>query len=277
MDHIAYFGPEGTYSELIARKRFGKHSTYLPFPAITDVCRHVARHPGHLGVVPIENSSGGAIHETVDILIAHRPRVWIHEELSLNVRLALLGHRGNTIRTLYSHFAPLDHCAAWIRKHMPGVGKHLTTSTAQAAEKAAQDPHAAALGNRTLAALHALSVLYFPVEADVPNLTTFLVLTARTPMAPPKRPGTKMTLVAHLPNRPGSLCTFLETFRDESVNLSRILSRPIRGCPREYAFLVDVEGSPSNPHVRSALQRAKATCVSLRIAGYFPCRKPYSS
>lgn len=271
---VAFLGPAGTYSHLVAEKRFGREARFIPLPTILDVCKYVAARAGRRGIIPIENSSGGSIHETVDILLAGAPPVTIAEELSLEVRLALLGRKRKAIRTLYSHFAPLDHSSAWILKHLPGVTRQVVSSTAAAARQAADEPDAAALGSRRLASIYALKVLAFPVQADIPNITAFLTIGA-APEGDDHR--FKSTLAARLPNRPGALCTFLETFRTESVNLSRIISRPIRGSPREYAFMVDIDGAPSTPHVKRAIAAARRTCVKLRIVGAYPVRRGYKS
>lgn len=271
---VAYLGPAGTYSHLVAEKRFGRTARLVPVSTILDVCVFAAAAPRHRGIIPIENSSGGAIHESVDILMAGAPPVVIQEELALNVKLALLGKRGEAITTLYSHFAPLEHAAVWIRHHLPGVRKEVTTSTAVAARQAHQEPHAAALGSRRLARLCALDILAYPVQEDIPNITAFLAIGAPPPA---NRPSRKTTLAARLPNQPGSLCTFLDTFRAETVNLSRIVSRPIRGSPREYAFLVDLDGAAHHPRVARAITAARRTCVDLRVVGSFPVRRAYTS
>lgn len=272
---VAYLGPAGTYSHLVARMRFGKGCSYVSFPGIRGVCEYVAASPSRRrGIIPIENSSGGTIYETVDILIENRPPVCILEELSLKVRLALLGRPKEKIRALYSHFAPLEHCSSWIRKHLGKVEKRVVASTAIGAQRAAAEPNAAALGSRQLASLYGLKVLRFPVEVEVENLTVFYAIGGRRRIQPGNR---KSTLAVRLPNKPGSLCTFLEAFRDEQVNLSRIESRPIRGCPREYAFLVDVQGESGTANIQRALVRARRICTQLRVVGSYPCRQPYLS
>jgi chorismate mutase / prephenate dehydratase len=272
---VAYLGPIGTYSHLVAERRFGHRAKLVPLPTILDVCTFVSRDPSRRrGVVPIENSSGGAIYEMVDILLENSPRVHILEELSLNVKLALLGRRGEKTRTLYSHFAPLDHCVTWLKRHLPRVEKRVVASTAIAAQQAAAQRSAAALGSRRLAHIYGLEVLHYPVAADIPNITVFLLLGGTQRLHPKSA---KSTLAVKLPNRPGSLCTFLEAFRDQHVNLSRLLSRPLRGCPREYAFLVDIDGDPDKPRVRKALALARKASVQLRLVGSFPCRSAYQS
>ena len=109
LPEVAFLGPLGTYSHLVAEKRFGRKSTLIPLPSILDVCSYVSRHGERHGVVPIENSSGGAIYETVDILLTNRPKVHILEELTLNVHLALIGRKNTRLDVLYSHFAPMEH------------------------------------------------------------------------------------------------------------------------------------------------------------------------
>lgn len=273
---MAYLGPEGTYSHLVAEKRFGLGALLVPQPTILDVCLYVAAKSGRRGVIPFENSSGGAISETVDILLANCPRVRIGEELALNVKLALLGRKGKPIHTLYSHFAPLEHGATWIAENLPAVRKQSTPSTAAAARLAHEEPGAAALGSRRLAALCGLDILHYPVQADIPNITAFLTIGALP--EPGARGRYKTTLAAKLPNQPGALCTFLETFRTESVNLSRIISRPVRGSPRAYTFLVDIDGhAAGSARVKRALAAAKKTCVELRVVGAYPVRPTYQS
>jgi prephenate dehydratase len=271
---VAYLGPVGTYSLLVAEKRYGKKCKFTPLPTVLDVCSYVSGKDNRRGIIPIENSSGGAIYETVDILLANKPRIHILEELTLNVRLALLGRKGEKIKTLYSHFAPLEHCVPWVRRHLPRAERKVVTSTAAAAELAAERRYSAALGNRKLGRIYGLDILVYPVEVETQNMTIFLNIAGKKrEIANPK----KTTLVVRLPNMPGSLCSFLDIFRGENVNLSRILSQPIRGCPREYAFLVDIDGAKDSPAVQRALKAARKTCVELRSAGSYPIGPSYQS
>jgi chorismate mutase / prephenate dehydratase len=273
---IAYLGPVGTYTQLVAEKRFGRNAGLLPLPSIFDVCRFVAGNPSCRGIIPIENSSGGEIHETVDVLLLNQPRIHIVEELALNVKLALLARPGEKLHTLYSHFVPLEHCSGWIRRNLPGIQQKVAPSTALAAQKAAEEPGAAVLGNRRLAKIYNLKVLHYPIAANVPNITMFLLISGKK-VVTALSPNPKTTVAVHLPNRPGSLCTFLEKFRNNKVNLSRLISRPIRGCLKEYAFLVDLQGDIRSLRVQTALREARQVSSSIRVAGSYPCLAPYNS
>ncbi len=271
---LAYLGPEKTFSHLMARKRYGSAYELVPIPGIYEVFEYVRKHRDAAGIVPIENSSGGTIYETIDCLVEPRKALHIREELSLNVRLALLGREGRSIRRLYSHFAPMQHCDAWIRKTLPRVERRETDSTAIAAEKAAADEHGAALGMKQASRQYKLDVLEFPVQADVPNVTQFICIGHKS--APLPR-SSKTSMLVTLHNRPGALCEFLEVFRDCKVNLTRLLSRPLIGRPKSYIFFIDVEGTPAQSRVHRALTLAEGIAESMRIIGVYPVRKPYVS
>lgn len=274
IDYVAYLGPKGTFSGLVTQKRFGTKLEQVPLPGVYEVFEYVRAHRNGVGIVPIENSSGGTIYETIDCLVEPRKPLVILEELSLKVRLALLGHQGEKIHTLYSHFAPMQHCDPWIRKNLPRVERKETASTALAAETAATNRHAAALGMRDAARRYGLDVLEFPVQPEVPNLTQFVCIGHRH-HAPAK--ADKTSLIVTLHNRPGSLCEFLEVLRDHNVNMTRLLSRPIIGQPKSYIFFIDIEGSPNTDPLNHALLRARRVAESMRVAGAYPVRKPYLS
>jgi prephenate dehydratase len=213
---VAFLGPLGTYSHLVTEKRFGKNSELVPLSGILDVCTFVARHKGSKGIIPIENSSGGTIHETIDILLTRRPRIYIEEELTLHVRLALLGHRDCPIKKLHSHFVPLEHCSSWIRKNIGrNVDKIAEPSTAIAAVHATVDPYAAALGGRHLAKQFGLEILEFPVESETPNITTFVVITNR------KHPPSQKSPWAYASPTPRAVFTACLEYSNRPTSTSR--------------------------------------------------------
>lgn len=272
---VAFLGPRGTYSHLVAEKRFGKTRGEVPLPTVLDVCTYVSKKSFARGIVPIENSSGGAIYETVDILLENKPRIQVEEELTLHVNLALIGRKSEEPKKLYSHFAPLEHCTPWVKRHLPRVERCVVTSTAEAALRAAGEWGSVALGSRRLAKMYGLDVLEYPVHTDIPNITTFIVVSGRRTALPGI--AEKTTVATRIPNQPGSLYNLLGAFQNQAVNLSRIISRPIRGCPKEYAFLVDVDGGVHEQKVKRALAAARKVAIKLRVAGSYPIAKPYRS
>ncbi|MDD4933559.1 MAG: prephenate dehydratase domain-containing protein [Methylacidiphilaceae bacterium] len=269
---IAYLGPEHTFSHLVARKRFPQ-SRLIPCLSITEVIALTEAEEHCLGLVPIENSSGGMILETVDLLLEEEQPLFIQEELALHVRLALIGHPAEAPRMIYSHWAPLGHCRRWIEKRFPKVELRAAASTAEAARLAATTPEAAALATREAAAATGLVVLHYPVEQGIVNLTQFVLLGRKKPSSG----GRETSLVFSLPQEPGSLCSFLEVFRNERINLKRIVSRPVPGQPNTYVFFVSLEGSDEEGPMERALRKAEERALRCRSLGSYPVLAPYES
>ena len=263
---IACLGPEGSFSHLITRMRFPDATVSLR-DNIGDVFDFLSSRPDALGIVPIENSSGGFIIDTVDRLLDARCQLSIVEELTLDVKLALLGRPGEEVRTIHSHAMPFFHGDDWLKAHYPHAKRIVEPSTAKAAEKAAATPGAAAIGPRQNAERHALSILHFPIAGEVPNITQFFLLghTANSPDTTHNR----TALVVELPDRPGSLCRFLTPLSDGSINLKRLESRPIRGQPNKYRFYIEIEGSTADPHVQAALAQTHADGATTRRIGSY--------
>lgn len=271
---VACLGPDGSFSHLLTEKRFPGTPVRL-LPSVGEIFDFLQSNPDTLGIVPIENSSGGFIIDTVDRLVDERCALHIIEELTLDVKLALLGHSGQTIDVIYSHPMPFFHSDEWLRKNHPDARRENEPSTAAAAAKAAANPHAAAIGPRQNAGRHALDVLHFPIAGEVPNVTQFFLLghEANAPSAANNR----TALVVELPDRPGSLCRFLTPLSDAGVNMKRLESRPIRGQPNKYRFYIEVEGSTAESRVADALARANAEAASIRSVGAYPSGARFES
>lgn len=264
---VAYLGPEGSFAHLVARTRFGNHEL-IPQGSVDEVFDYLKIHPECLGVVPIENSSGGIITATVDRIMESDSNCHIQEEITLNVKLALLGREGEVVRRIYSHFAPFHHCARWLKKNYGEASQVVTPSTPNAAIKAAKEKGSAAIGCRDSAERYGLDILHFPIEADVPNVTEFFVVSSSP--NPSSAENTRTSLAVELPDSSGSLFQFLAPLAKHGVNLKRIESRPIVGSPNRYRFFIEVEGNSDTDDVQNALQAANEFCIHMRNFGSYP-------
>jgi prephenate dehydratase len=242
---------------------------------VTEVFDFLHAHPDAHGIVPIENSSGGFIIDTVDRLVDDRSSLHILEELTLDVKLALLGHVGQPVEVIYSHPIPFFHCDDWLRTHYPQVKRVPLASTAASAKRAVEEPNAATIGPRQNAAKHGLDILHFPIAGEVPNITQFFLLGHQA--NPPSPAHNRTAMVVELPDRPGSLCAFLQPFSNANVSLKRIESRPIRGQPNKYRFYIELEGSPSQPTTANALQQVKQEGATVRIIGSYESGRRFES
>ena len=211
MRPVNYLGPEGTFSHILARKRFGKRAVLTPCPTIEAIFDRVLASSDALGIVPIENSSGGTVYDSVDLLIRHAGRVFIREELTMDVRIALLGRAGKVISTVYSHFVQIKHHADWLKARHPRARVRAVASTALAARKASASKTAAALASPGAAEVYGLEVLEIPSVGRSPNVTHFFTIGRESPEFDDE--GQRTALVAALPNVCGSLYRFLGPIR----------------------------------------------------------------
>lgn len=271
---IACLGPVGSFSHLLTEKRF-PGIPVEPLSTVGEVFDFLTTRPEAEGIVPIENSSGGFIIDTVDRLVDDRCQLWIQEELTLDVKLALLGHSGAPVEVIYSHPMPFFHADEWLKSHHPTARRVARPSTAAAAECAAAEAGAATIGPRQNAARYGLDLLHFPIAGDVPNITQFFRLGHQP--APADSSHNRSALVVELADKPGSLCLFLTPLSDAGINMKRLESRPLRGQPNKYRFYIEIEGSTAAAHVAAALARAQADGATIRSLGSYTSGTLYES
>lgn len=271
---IACLGPDGSFSHLLTEMRFPCVPVHL-LGSVGEVFDYLAAHPEAQGIVPIENSSGGFIIDTVDRLVDERCLLRIREELTLDVKLALLGRTGLPVQTIHSHAMPFFHSDEWLKANYPEAKRIVEASTAKAAEKAANLAGAAAIGPRQNAQRHGLDILHFPIAGEVPNITQFFLLGHEDNLE--ALSNNRTALVVELPDRPGSLCRFLTPLSDAAVNMKRLESRPIRGRPNQYRFYIEIEGSPADPKVAAALAQTRAEGAVIRSVGSYPAGRRFES
>lgn len=271
---IACLGPEGSFSHLLTQMRFPDAPVQL-MASIGEVFDFIRSHPDTLGIVPIENSSGGFIIDTVDRLVDERCGLNIIEELTLDVKLALLGRSGADIKTIHSHAMPFFHSDEWLKTNYPNAKRIVEASTAKAAEKAATQEGAAAIGPRQNAQRHSLDILHFPIAGEVPNITQFFLLGHQANAE--STANNRTALVVELPDRSGSLCRFLTPLSEASINMKRLESRPIRGQPNKYRFYIEIEGSPADSLVQKALDQTRTEGAVIRSVGSYPAGRRFES
>lgn len=272
---IVYLGPEGTYAHEVARKRYLDGRKLRGCESIQEICREVSETPALKGVVPIVNSSGGMIYETVDGLLDSKLALYIEEEIAINVRLALLGRKGKEIRTVFSHFAPFRHCGNWLRKEYPKAEWIEVASTGIAARAAAGTANAAAICNKRAAQIYGLEVLRFPLPGlSEKNVTHFFVIGGKYITL---AKSDKTSLAIQLPNKPGSLYDFLKPLADAKMNLSRLISRPIPGRPKEFAFFMDIDESILNPQLKKVIEKLEDYSTEMRVVGSYPSFRIYTA
>ncbi len=264
---VAYLGPEGTFSQMAARRLFGLQARYRECATIEAVFDAVHSKDATYGVVPFENSTEGAVSMTSDALL--EGELLIRQEYVLPVSHCLLSRARalSEITAVYSHPQALGQCRMWIAKHLPRAQVVQTTSTAAAAREAHADERAAAIGADIAAELHDVPILRSRIQDRRENATRFVVVAHED--APPSGRD-RTTLAFGVQHHEGALRRVLTDFETAGVNLTRIESRPSRKAPWQYVFLVDVEGHRTDGALASALRAAKKSAAFLKVVGSYP-------
>ena len=267
---VAYLGPEGTFSEMAMFKHFGHGIQGLPAGSIDEVFRRVEDRSVHHAVVPVENSTEGAIGRTLDLLLTTQLKIC--GEVVLRVRQNLLAKSGglrppHVYARVYSHPQSLGQCHAWLAQNLPGAERVPVSSNAEAARRAAEESDACAIGPELAAERYGLAVAARSIEDDPRNMTRFLVL-GWNEAGPSGRDRTSIVMSAA--NRPGAMHELISPFARHGVSMSRIESRPARTGQWEYLFYVDLEGHLSEPRVAQALAELKQKAPFVKVFGSYP-------
>lgn len=283
---VGYFGPEGSFSHEVTRAMIPDE----PLEAFTPTAQGFRLlEQGKLAriVVPFENSIGGAVPETLDQLLLAPlapDNFAILEQWVYKINLCLLGRPGletrNALR-LYSHFVPLQVVRPWLEKNLPKIETVLTSSTSAAAREAARDPRGLAVANAGAASVYGLRIISQRLAPPDINITRFLLIGPQSTTAVlPTRTARNQRALQNLPrramahlllkNRPGALADVLNVLKQQKINLTQILSRPVPGKPGEHQFLIEWETKGSH---NSTLDALKHFTQSVRILGAYVVRE----
>jgi chorismate mutase/prephenate dehydratase len=264
---VAFLGPRGTFSEEAAIKHFGGSTGKVAAGSIDEVFRKVEAGSAGYGVVPVENSTEGAVGRTLDLLLATPLRIC--GEIALPVHHHLLAKRAGvaSLGKIYSHAQSLAQCHDWLEQNIAGAARVPVVSNAEAARLAANESDAAAIASRAAAELYDLEVLASNIEDDPNNTTRFLVIGTHD-AAPSGRD--KTSLVMSAANRPGAVHALLLPLAQHGVSMTRLESRPSRTGLWEYVFFVDLEGHQVEPNVARALEELQSVASFLKVLGSYP-------
>ena len=264
---IAYLGPPATFTHLAAIARFGSSTEYLPVSNISDVFSEVETDHADYGVVPIENSTEGAINNTLDMFVTSSTSICA--EILLNISHCLMSKEEskNDIKRIYSKAEVYGQCKIWLRANLPNAELIETSSTTRAAEIAAKEKGSAAIASRLAAQIYNLNIIQSSVEDIHSNVTRFLIISKNLTQ---KSKDDKTSIMFSSKDRVGSLHEILGVFRKHKINLSMIESRPSRRKAWDYYFFTDFDGHCTDTNIAAALMDLDKKCKFVKILGSYP-------
>lgn len=255
-ERISYLGPEGSFTHQAAESRFGAMSEYLSLPSIRSVFESVHTERVRFGVVPIENNREGIVFETIDLLYELDVKIVAEVLLPIHHTFATRSENLSDIRWIYSKDIAFRQCQKFISEYFDKDVVQLIPieSTSKAARIAAKEAHSAAICSHIAAKLFDVPIMFENIEDGQHNRTRFLIISKQFVNHPSGQD--KTTIVATLPDTPGSLALFLQEFNEKQINLTKIESRPIRVDEKFKSwFYIDFDGHLEEEKVREVLDK----------------------
>ncbi len=266
---IAYLGPEATYTHQAALKNFGHSLPMRAMATIPDVFAAVERGEVDYGVVPIENSTEGAVFHSLDMLVESELK--IIAQIFLPISQCLLSNTPlEKITRVLSKDVALGQCREWLHRHLGDAEQIAVNSTAKAAQQAAKEPGTAAIASELAGELYGVNVLEKGIQDCSENVTRFLVLGPPSSVPAPKGPERSTIVFSCVKDEVGTLEKALAAFSKRGVNLCKIESRPSRKKMWEYYFFADCLGHRDDPRVKEALAELAKRCPFVKWLGSYP-------
>ena len=264
---VAYLGPAGTFSEEATFKAFGHSILTTPCESLDEVFRSVEAGQVEFGVVPVENSSEGAISRTLDLLL--ETSLTISGEIAIPVRHHLLTQSGKLdgVEQIVAHPQALAQCQHWLNVHAPTIQRQAVSSNGEGARLASKDSKIAAIAGDSAQQTYGLQAVHAEIQDDPHNRTRFVVIGKNT-CGPTGRDQT--SLVLSVPNEPGAVYKMLLPLAKHGVSMSRLESRPARKGTWEYHFFVDIEGHQADEKVALALTELQTVAAFYKCLGSYP-------
>ena len=264
----AFLGELGTFSYKACAQYFGTDVEAVPMSSFTQIFEAVKRGDVDFGVVPLENSLTGSIHENYDHLLEYDLR--IIGEIALRIMHHLVAHpegKIETIKRVLSHPQVFQQCRHFLEQH-PGWELVSARDTATAVRKIKEGGVVtdAAIASKVAAEIHGMAVLQEGIESNPRNYTRFVVISKEPLENGPRR---KSSLIYSTGNRPGALFETLKIFAEKGINLVKLESRPIHGKPWEYMFYVDIEADIESPSFKPVIDVLEKNTDYLRILGSY--------
>jgi len=264
--NIAFLGPEATFTNLAAIKKFGSSVKYSSCNSITEVFREVEVGRSDYGVVPVENSIEGAVSHTLDMFINSDLKMC--SEVFLDISHYLIARCSiHNIKKVYSNPQVFGQCRIWLDSNLPGVEQIEVSTTSKAAEIASREKNAASIASVLAAEKYQLKVLAKNIEDKAHNITRFLIIGQHI-TGPTKKDKTSIMFSAK--DRVGALHDMLTPFKKNKVNLTKIESRPSKRKAWEYYFFVDMLGHCQDANVKRVFKELAAKCNMLKVLGSYP-------
>lgn len=274
---IGYLGPAGSFSHQAAVKQFGSSVSFEDMRDIRAVFNEVARGHCNYGLVPIENSIGGGIVETLDAFLDVGREIEIYAEVQIAIHHNLLANcEPRAVKRIHSKPEVFAQCRHWLSAQYPSAELIAAASSARAVQTARAEEMlepgrgSAAIGSHLAGQLYGVNVLFESIEDDPNNITRFFVISKEA--AQPSGDD-KTSMMFTTQDKPGALVEVLQVYERAGINLSHIDKRPSGRENWTYTFFVDAVGHRDEQKLIDAIKEIETHCKDVTVLGSYPRSK----
>ncbi len=266
---LGYLGPIGSFS-YEAAQAYSKNAELVPMQNFYEIIQKVEMGVIETGILPIENSTEGAVTPVMDGLLKTKKALITNElVLSISHNLVSLNKNIEEIENIFSHQQAIEQCRDYFRKHLPNARLIACESSSLACTKAKElGKGAAAITNKEAGSIYGRNLLTANIHDNSFNQTRFVIISQQS--AANCFPCKTSIAFAFLNDRPGSLYKALKEFADKDINLTRIESRPAKAEIGKYIFYIDFIGNPQEGSAKEALDKIKNMAGFLKVFGTYP-------
>jgi chorismate mutase/prephenate dehydratase len=261
---IGFLGPKGSFSHLASVRKFGSSVEHVPLTDISLVFQEVSRGHVDYGLVPVENSIGGGVVDTLDAFLHSSAKICAEVKITIHHNL-LAKEPWEKITQIFSKPEVFSQCRDWLLAMAKDLDVQPAASSSRAAELAAQQPGVAAIGSSLAGELYGLHVLFENIEDNPDNVTRFFVIGRE---AARKSGEDKTAIMFTTANRPGALAEVLDVFKINGINLENLQQRPSKKVNWEYVFFIDAVGHSDD--MKATIEHAQKHCLQLTVLGSYP-------
>jgi chorismate mutase/prephenate dehydratase len=264
-ERVAFLGPIGTFTHQAAESRFGATGKYLPVLNIEAVFKSVSFKESKYGVVPIENNTEGIVSVTLDSLRKYDVKIVNEIFMDIHHSFASVQDDITKIKKIYSHPQAYNQCKTFLEEHALIDAEFIPTeSTAKAAQLAKEDKESGAICSHIAAKLYQLPLLFAKIEDNEANRTRFIVISDYKTQ---KSGNDKTSIIAKTSHKSGALFELLKEFKDASINLTKIESRPLKDDSFHSLFYIDFEGHIDEENVAKIINKENITWLGSYVKG----------
>lgn len=263
---IGFFGVSGSFTEEAMFKYFGRVKDPKAYDEFEDVFLAVKNNEIDYGVVPIENSSTGAIAQVYDLL--YKYEFYIVGEQCVRAEQNIVGVKGTTlddIKEVYSHPQPFAQSTEFLKCHPEWklIPFHSTSVSAKLVSDL-KEKSKVAIASKRAAQIYNLDIIKENINNQSQNTTRFIIISKNLES---DESCNKVSVVFSIDDKAGTLYKLISHFAENNINMIKIESRPMEHGTWNYFLYVDFDGNIDSPEVITALNLIRQNSPYFKLLG----------